>query len=148
MLLFRAAGDSRFAIPLSAVARLETFFPGDVESAGGSRVIQYRSQILHLVSVGVLLGGHDPGPDDPLPEIGDRLQVVVATHENATAGLVVDQILDITNEVVSVKGPSRRSGIEYTGVIQGRVVEFIDVAALLGASHTSVPEVARCLVEA
>ncbi len=148
MLLFRAAGDSRFAIPLSAVARLETFFPGDVESAGGLRVVQYRNQILHLVSVGARLGGHDPALDDPPREIAERLQVVVATHESATVGFVVDQILDITNEAVSVKGPSRRSGIEYTGVIQGRVVDFIDVAALLGESHTSVPEEARCLVEA
>jgi two-component system chemotaxis sensor kinase CheA len=48
-LLFAGPGDSRMAIPLSTLARLEEFPVAQVEMSGKQWVTQYRGQILPLI---------------------------------------------------------------------------------------------------
>ena len=60
MLLFSAGRFDRLAVPLSLVARLEEIPSANVEHAAGRMVVQYRGQILPLVS---LAGQLDPGAD-------------------------------------------------------------------------------------
>jgi two-component system chemotaxis sensor kinase CheA len=54
-LLFAGPDDSRMALPLGAVARLEEFPAADVEKSGGEWVIQYRGKILPLIRLDVVL---------------------------------------------------------------------------------------------
>jgi len=54
-LLFAGPGDSRMAILLSALARLEEFPAEDVEKSGDQWVIQYRGQILPLIRLSLLM---------------------------------------------------------------------------------------------
>ena len=54
-LLFAGPGDSRMAIPLSTLARLEEFPVSQVEMSGSQWVTQYRGQILPLVRLNVVL---------------------------------------------------------------------------------------------
>ncbi len=54
-LLFAGPGDSRMAIPLSTLARLEEFPVAQVEMSGSQWVTQYRGQILPLVRLNVVL---------------------------------------------------------------------------------------------
>src|SRR6202040_1292956 len=54
-LLFAGPGDSRMAIPLSTLARLEEFPVAQVEMSGSQWVTQYRGQILPLIRLNVML---------------------------------------------------------------------------------------------
>ncbi|MFZ0803200.1 MAG: chemotaxis protein CheW, partial [Terriglobales bacterium] len=54
-LLFAGLGESRMAIPLSSLARLEEFPRDQVEMSGSQWVTQYRGQILPLIRLNVLM---------------------------------------------------------------------------------------------
>src|SRR6266446_32643 len=54
-LLFAGPGDSRMAIPLDALARLEEFPVAQVEMSGSQWVTQYRGQILPLIRLNVVM---------------------------------------------------------------------------------------------
>ena len=51
MLLFRAGGDQKLAVPLGLVARLEDIPREKIESSGGATVTQYRGKLMPLVAV-------------------------------------------------------------------------------------------------
>ena len=99
LLLFRAGSFERLAVPLSLVARLEEFPRSSIERAGGSQVVQYRDRILPLVSLeGVLEPGSAAGAT-----AADPAQVIVFNDGDRSVGLVVDQILDVAEEAVTVR---------------------------------------------
>jgi two-component system chemotaxis sensor kinase CheA len=47
-------------------------------------------------------------------------------------GLVVDQILDIVEESLTVQRPASRPGVLGSAVIQGRVTELLDMEHAIG----------------
>ena len=89
-LVFAGPDDSRMALPLGMVARLEEFPAADVEKSGGEWVIQYRGKILPLIRLDVVLEerrtrlrhGNKAVAPDPL-------QVLVCNDEGRTLGIVV-----------------------------------------------------------
>ncbi len=133
LLLFRAGSFERLAVPLSLVARLELFPRAMIECAGGGPVIQYRERILPLVSLRAVLesGGIDEG--DP----ADPVQVVVFTDGERMVGMLVDQILDIVEEAVTVRQKVARKGLLGSGVIGNRVTDFLDLNEIVQAAAKS-----------
>ncbi|HKM48048.1 MAG TPA: chemotaxis protein CheW [Terriglobales bacterium] len=142
-LLFAGPGDSRMAIPLSTLARLEEFPVAQVEMSGNRWVIQYRGQILPLIRLQVVLEERrnklrspeiPPAPDSP------PIQVLVMNHEGRTFGLVVERILDIVEDRADVKSAATRASVLYSVVIGGRVTELLDIPAILrGADVSAMP---------
>src|SRR5580658_1303794 len=130
LLLFRAGSFARLAIPLSLVARLEEFPQSAIEWAGGGQVVQYRNRILPLVP---LRGVLEPGAPcaDPAP---DPVQVVVLNDGDRSVGMVVDQILDVAEEAVSVRQKSSRKGLLGSAVVGKRVTDFVDLKEVIQAS--------------
>jgi len=133
-LLFAGPGDSRMAIPLSTLARLEEFPVAQVEMSGNRWVIQYRGQILPLIRLQVVLEERrnklrspeiPPAPDSP------PIQVLVMNHEGRTFGLVVERILDIVEDRADVKSAATRASVLYSVVIADRVTEMLDIPAIL-----------------
>jgi chemotaxis protein histidine kinase CheA len=135
LLLLRGPNDGRMAMPLSLVARLEEFNRGTVERAEGRDVVQYRGQILPLIHLSEVLpdqGGQAPPQDAAEPEEENgKIQVVVYTDRGRSVGLVVDRILDISNEKVTARTKSSRRGTLGSVVVQGRVTELLDVKRLI-----------------
>jgi two-component system chemotaxis sensor kinase CheA len=130
LLLFRAGSFDRLAVPLSLVARLEEFSQSAIERAGGGSVVQYRGCILPLVSLRSVLE-----PDTP--ECGQRpdpVQVVVFNDGDRSVGMVVDQILDVAEEAVTVCQQSRRKGLLGSGVVGKLVTDFLDLGAVIDAA--------------
>lgn len=121
-LLFRAGKFGRLAVPLSLVARLEEFPKSRIESAGGQLVVQYREQILPLLS----LSGNSSDGDVPEPA-----QVIVFAEGDHRTGLLVDQILDIQDESIRVMQHSDQPGVLGSAVISGKVTDFLDVSTVL-----------------
>jgi len=144
-LLFAGQGDSRMALPLDSLARLEEFPASQIEKSGSQWVAQYRGQILPLVRVNIALEERreklrqmkiQPFPDS------DTVQVLVLTHEGRSFGLVVDKIIDIVEDSAEVKSAATRAGVLHSVVIGERVTELLDIPAILRASETRNPQAA------
>jgi two-component system chemotaxis sensor kinase CheA len=120
---FRGATGTRFALPMSAVARLEEIPSQKVERSHGREAVQYRGEILPLLRIADLF--HEPSPEREL------LQVLVLREAGESVGLVVDSIEDITEEAAELR-PSRRSDLlQGPAVIHNRVADVLDVKRVL-----------------
>jgi two-component system chemotaxis sensor kinase CheA len=135
LLLFRAGSFERLAIPLALVARLEEFPLSAIEHAGGGLVVQYRSRILPLVSLRAIL---DPGTGDAgtgeEAQTADPAPVIVFNDGDRSIGVVVDQILDVAEETVTVRQKSGRKGLLGSAVVGKRVTDFLDLNAVIQAA--------------
>ena len=123
LLLFRAGSFERLAVPLSLVARLEEFPRSAIEHAGGCQVVQYRDRILPLVPLSAVLEPAAPGDD----QMADPVQVVVFNDGDRSVGLVVDQILDVAEEAVTVRQKSSRKGLLGSAVVGKHVTDLLDL---------------------
>jgi len=121
LLIVATGGDSRVAIPLADVARLEEIPVDTVEHTRGRDVVQYRGDILPLVRVSELVGSYGEG------EIGDNITVVVHAWRGRQIGIIVDRIVDI----VDTKVPKERDQVTTTLVVADRVTELLDVGQVL-----------------
>lgn len=83
--------------------------------------MQYRGGLLPLVRIG------PPGDGDG----NDPLNVVVLNQNGRSVGLVVDAIIDITDDVVLGGADGQDGGIAGSAVVQSRVTELLDVRALI-----------------
>ena len=140
-LLFTGLGDSRMAIPLEALARLEEFLSSQVEVSGNQWVIQYRGQILPLVRLNLVMDERRRKlrglRGAAAPEEG-ALQVLVLNHEGRSFGLVVDRIIDIVEDRADIKAAATRASVLYSTVIGERVTELLDIPAI-AASIEGIP---------
>jgi two-component system, chemotaxis family, sensor kinase CheA len=132
-LLFRAGKYERLAVPLSLVARLEEFSHKQIEHGGGKMVVQYRDQILHLISLSSVLQNQKSSIED----FSDPAQVIVFAEEDHMVGLIVDQIVDIHNESIRITKKGGQSGLSGSAVIGGKVTDFLDLPAVLSAADES-----------
>jgi two-component system chemotaxis sensor kinase CheA len=126
LLLFRVGKAGRMAIPLSMVARLEEIARPTVESAAGREVVQYRGAILPLVDLGRELS-IDATRRDP----DANLQVIVYSEKGRSVGFVVEQILDVVEETITVRHKAARTGVTGSVVIQGQVTDLLDVHGVI-----------------
>jgi two-component system chemotaxis sensor kinase CheA len=126
LLLFGLGADRRMAIPLSLVSRLEEFPRSVVERAGDREVVQYRGEIMPLARLGALLGADTTATHDPM-------QVVVYSDGGRSVGLVVDHILDIVEEAITIQRRSAGGYVLGSAVIQQRVTDLVDVAKVVRA---------------
>ena len=126
-LLLFSLGERRLGLPLEAVARLEQFRVGEVETASHRPVVQYRGDTMHLVHLAEQLG-------IPTHCQGDEtMQVVVFNREGVSVGLVVDRIFDIVDEAFEISTRAAGYGIEGSAVIQGAVTDVVDVLDILAS---------------
>src|ERR1039458_5857216 len=129
-LLFRAGAFERLAVPLSLVARLEEIALAKIEHAGGKRVVQYRGRILPLASLAPIL---DPGAADTAgPQ--DPPQGVVFNNGERSMGILVDQILDIVEDQVTVRQAAARKGLLGSAVVGKKVTDLLDLHAVIQAA--------------
>jgi two-component system chemotaxis sensor kinase CheA len=129
LLLLRAGGLKRLAMPLAKVARLENIPAAQVEFAAGRSVVQYRGGVLPLVSVARMLEGV------PSPET-EMLRAVVYRDGTTHIGLVVDEIVDVVEESVSSPVATDRPGLLGSAVVGGLVTDFLDLDAV---AHWAAP---------
>lgn len=118
MLLFKAGAGAPRAVPLGLVARLEDLPVERIEQAGDGLVTQYRGRLMPLQCL--------PGV---LPrEAGQRQPVLVFGDDERAMGLMVDEILDVMEEALSIDGAGERPGFLGSAVLAGRVTDILDTA--------------------
>lgn len=113
-------GDgTRAAILLSTVSRLEEICATEIERNGSQHVVQYRGEIMPLISLS------DYGGIDVQKEV---LSLVVYNTGGRTIGVVVEQIVDIVEEALGTSDSD-----SSTRVIAGRVTRMVDLEQLAAA---------------
>jgi two-component system chemotaxis sensor kinase CheA len=127
LLLFSVAHFERLAVPLSLVARLEEIPLSQIEQAAGRMVVQYRGEILPLISLAAQLS---PGQDSGL-SAQQNVQVVVFNNGDRLIGLIVDRIVDIVEEQVTVRKSSDTFGLMGSAVVGDKVTDFVDLHEII-----------------
>ena len=121
------AGERKVAILLDSVARLEEFPAAEIESACGFDAVQYRGDILPLVSIRGSLQGGASSRSESVP-------TVVYRHAGRNWGLVVDRIADIVEEQTAIQHCANRHGVSGTCVIGGKLMDVLDIPAVVSAA--------------
>lgn len=130
LLLFSGPDDTRMAIPLSRITRLEEFSRASVEHVGGRDVVQYFGDILSLTDIATLMPGTRARSRPSLTTASESFQVLVYSKDGRQLGVVVDQILDTVEERLVNMRPTTRQGVTGSVVINGRVTEILDLDTL------------------
>jgi two-component system chemotaxis sensor kinase CheA len=120
LLVFRAGSPQPKAVPLALVTRLEEIAVDRIEFSNGRHMVQYREQLMPLVEmdgVTIRTGGVQP--------------ILVFADDGRSMGLVVDEIVDIVEEHLSIEVMSSRDGILGSAVVKGQATEVIDVGHYL-----------------
>jgi two-component system chemotaxis sensor kinase CheA len=126
LLLVQVGDSGRVAVPLQSIDRLEEFRANSVEWAGGQPVVQYRGTIMPLLWLSSAVGLSSAS--DP----GETYQVVVHSENSRSVGVVVDAILDITEQRVTLDQYAARLGVLGSAVISDRVTEVVDLSVIIG----------------
>jgi two-component system chemotaxis sensor kinase CheA len=127
MLLFRAGTFKRLAVPLALVDRLEEIQVASIERAAGQLVLYYRGDILPLVTLNAVL--QDSQRDCVLS--GETTQIIVFTDGVRRVGLIVDHIIDIVNETITVRRNGHISGLLGSAVVAGEITDLLDLHAVV-----------------
>jgi len=123
-LLFNLGKGAPKAVPLEMVSRLEEVDVKTIEIADDYPVVQYRGDLMRLVTL-----------DDSysMPNEGN-IDVIVFSYDNQVIGLVVQDILDIVRAPFEIKVASKDSqshGYMGSMVIEEKTTDVVDVAHLI-----------------
>ncbi len=125
LLLFRTGDGTPKAVPLSLVARLEEIDTANIEISSGQKMIQYRGQLMPLI----------PFDSSVDMQTGKRKPVLVFVDESSHMGLVVDEIVDITEEVIDLQVASSSDGLMGSAIIDGSATDIVDVGHYIRSSN-------------
>jgi two-component system, chemotaxis family, sensor kinase CheA len=120
LLVFRAGSNQPKAVPLALVTRLEELPTDKIEFSNGRYMVQYRDQLMPLVQIeGVEIRTSGVQP------------ILVFSDDGRSMGLVVDEIIDIVEERLTIEVASGRDGVLGSAVIKSQATEVIDVGHFL-----------------
>ena len=120
-LLFRYGNNTNKAVPLEMIWRLEEIEVSDIEYAGGFPVVQYRDEIMRLLTL---------NSDFTFPTQGS-VHTIVFSYDGKKIGLPVSEIIDIVQEPFDLQIGSQKKMDLGSMVIAGEVTDVIDVAYLI-----------------
>lgn len=140
LLIFRAGTPELKAVPLALVARLEEIELDKVEYSFGKPVVQYRGQLMPLVTVTDMHTMRNEG----------RQPILVFSDRDRSMGLVVDEIVDIVEDRLKVELKAEMPGIIGTAIIGDKATDVIDTGYYLTAAfgdwfgaHQALPDNSR-----
>lgn len=126
MLLFRAGVHKQLAVELNQVNRIERVRTDEIETTGGRLALNYRGDILPLVTMSP---GAESNRGIALAPPAET-HVIVFCFGHRRFGLIVDDVIDILNEPVDVRQPARLPGLLGSAILAGKITDLIDLAAL------------------
>ena len=112
------------AVPLELVSRLEEIDVKDIEVAGDKPVVQYRGDLMRLITLDA---------EFSLPNSG-LVDVIVFSYDKKVIGLVVNEIVDIVQAPFDIKITSKaakQNGYLGSMVISGKTTDIVDIGYLL-----------------
>jgi two-component system chemotaxis sensor kinase CheA len=121
LLVFRAGSMQPKAVPLSLITRLEEVDAQKIELSNGRHMIQYRGQLMPLISMSsdVRIKGEGAQP------------LLVFSDGSRSMALVVDQIVDIVEDNLEIQVGSDNPGVLGSAIVRGHATEIVDVGHFL-----------------
>ena len=139
-LLVSLASQTKHAIVLNYVHRLEEFSQKDIETSGDQKVIRYRNSVLPLVDCDKALGFKVTDND-----LKDNFSVIVVERAGKYFGLKVDQILDTLLTDSEMQDPvQKQDGILGHLNLEEELVVVIDPFELIASEY---PDFEKNLVQ-
>ncbi len=126
LLVFRSGDSAPKAVPLALVARLEEVDLSTVENSNGQQVVQYRGQLMPLVS---MEDGRKLGAEGRQP-------VLVFADRDRHVGLAVDEIVDIVQDRLKIELTAERTGYIGSAVIAGKATDIVDTGFYLTKAYS------------
>jgi two-component system chemotaxis sensor kinase CheA len=121
LLVFRAGSAQAKAVPLALITRLEEVDAHTIELSNGRHMVQYRGQLMPLVSM-----------NESVRVKGEGAQPLLVFSDGARSmALVVDEIVDIVEDHLDIQVGSDNSGVLGSAIIKGQATEIIDVGHFL-----------------
>lgn len=120
--------NTRMGIVLTQSTRLEMIASQKIEKVGEQYLMQYRDRVVALIDLQAVLSRIPRS----IHEFEESIAVVVIEREhNQVIGLIVDQILDIVEESLTVTGAAIRPGSSCYASVQGQITEMLDLDAIV-----------------
>ena len=143
ILLFEGPQGARMGIPLAIAFRLEEILATAIEKVANQNVFQSYGQILPLIDLYKIFGDRDRFNNEALATVTETLQIIIVSpYSELCVGLVVDRILDIVEEPLTIKGIPSRPGVLYCAVIQGQITEIIDIETVIRIANPHLLQLA------
>jgi two-component system chemotaxis sensor kinase CheA len=121
MLLFRAGSTQPKAVPLSLVTRLEEIDARKIELSNGRHMVQYRGQLMPLVSM-----------SEDVRVKGEGAQPLLVFSDGVRSmALVVDEIIDIVDDRLDIQVAGDNPGVIGSAIVKGQATEIVDVGHFL-----------------
>jgi len=121
LLVFRAGSAQPKAVPLALITRLEEIDARKIELSNGRHMVQYRGQLMPLITPSEKVRVKDEGAQ-PL---------LVFSDGSRSMALVVDEIVDIVEDRLDIQVGSDNPGVLGSAVIKGLATEIIDIGHFL-----------------
>ncbi len=127
--LIKLGSQTKHALPLSFVSRMEEFKTNSIEISGHQRVVRYRGGILKILNLNEMLGY--PKQE----EKKDVTQVIVTKSGEEMLGLEVDQIIDVlsTRDLLA-------ESLNDNGFIIGNLVTSSEIIVVLDVERIFTPQ--------
>lgn len=125
LLLFHAGDDTPMAVPLALVARLEEIDLDEVEISNGQLVVQYRGGLMPLLPLRA---------DGEIARSGRQSAIVFADRDRSM-GLLVDEIVDIVEDRLSIELTTERPGMLGSAIIDGDATDIVDTSYYLTQAY-------------
>ncbi|HEV7872651.1 MAG TPA: chemotaxis protein CheW, partial [Enterovirga sp.] len=119
LLVYRSGTSGLKAIPLPLVTRLEEVDAGRIEWIGERPCLQYQGRLMPLV-----MGAEATRRTGAQP-------LIVFSESGRSVGLVVDEIVDIVEEIVTIEPVPGRPDLVGSAIVRGRATEIVDIAAII-----------------
>ncbi|MEH1851032.1 MAG: chemotaxis protein CheA [Nostoc sp.] len=134
ILLFEGPEGARMGIPLAIAFRLEEILCSAVEKVGNHYVVQSYGKILPLIDLHKVFSHNYDNDlrDRTKATVAETLQIVIVSPSaELSVALVVERILDIVEEPLTITGVSSRPGVLLYAVFQGKITEILDIEAVI-----------------
>ncbi|MEH2076007.1 MAG: chemotaxis protein CheA [Nostoc sp.] len=134
ILLFDGPEGARMGIPLTIAFRLEEILYSAVEKVGNQYVVQSYGKILPLIDLHKVFSHSSENDlrDRTKASVAETLQIVIVSPSSElSVALVVERILDIVEEPLTITGVSSRPGVLLCAVFQGQITEILDIEAVI-----------------
>lgn len=130
MLSFELEGQSRLAIYLDHVERLEMISPKQVQRNGNRDVIQYGNEIMHLLYLNHYIEGAKKGKASSTED--EVIPVIVHYTNDIPVGLVVSQVHDIIHVSKNLhEANPPQKGLLGCVSLNDQVINVIDLQEIL-----------------
>ena len=121
LLVFRAGSTRPMAVPLALITRLEEIDAQKIELSNGRHMVQYRGQLMPLVSM-----------NESVQVKGEGAQpLLVFSDGSRSMALVVDEIVDIVEDRLDIQVAGDNPGVLGSAIIKGQATEIVDVGHFL-----------------